>query len=217
MATLNQMTNTLLKARNRNGVAILSHIHNIVQHMAKEHDWDAAARLLQATNKDNANDNNVNRTLRSCLRAYFGERLILKTDKTHDTGYKFVFGIDCKWPEGTVAPCNTGEYDVVLRAVENGVSMDNAGFQRDLREAIKTQKDEPTEEKKRAALRTKAENLAKSLIKAGIEPSLFTSMFNAEVKALKAKQVEIAKQVITLDPVIEEPAAVVEEKEKVPA
>ena len=193
MATLNQISTALLKQRSKNGAAVLSHINNMVQHMAKEHDWDAAARWLRATNKDNSNDQLLNRTLRSAIRAYFGMSLTLKADVTHDTGYRFIYSVDGKWPEGVVPQAQDNAYDVVTNAVANGADVNNGDFQKALRAAIKGEKEDPTEEMKKANLQKKAKRDVASIIKEGLAPELYLAYLHKEIRAAKAAIAKEAK------------------------
>ena len=211
MATLNQISTKLLRTRNANGQEILQHIHNMVEHIAKEHDWDAAARWLRATNKENASDSVLNRTLRMCIAAYFGGRLTLKSDVTHDTGYRFTFGTDGKWPEGEVPEGNDGAYAVVRNAVENKADVNNAQFQKGLREAIRKEKEEPTADEKRVALARKAKRDVEAIIKSGLEPYLYMAFFKDALKKVKkeeAKEQAVASETdVVVEPETEEQAA----------
>lgn len=194
MATLNQITSRLLKSRNNNGKELLKHMVAMTEHMLKEHDWDAAARFIRATDGNNASDSNLNRTFRTVVRLAFGPRISLKRDAKHDTGYRFIFGNDGKWPEGEIIPSNT--FAIVLDAVAAGTDVNNAGFQKTLRETLRGDKVDPTYEKIKEGYEKKAANAAKALMKDGVDPAVFANAFANAVALLKAENAKYAEMVV---------------------
>lgn len=184
MATLSQRVKNWINNRGKmghDGVVLIRDL--VTQISGKDHDWNAAAEFLSAT--DNARDGTPNRALRLALRCYFGDTVKIRKDKEHATGYRFAFGSTGKWPQGSISPRNT--WGVMVQAIEQKMSLDDKEFMNLLRKQFVEDKDEPTNEAVRAAYQKTGERLATKLFNDGIPPSVVIQALERKLAALKAQ------------------------------
>lgn len=193
MATLSQRVKNWINTRGKTGHEGVALIADLVQQMAgKDHDWNAAAEFLKAT--DNARDGTPNRALRLALRCYFGDLIKLRKDASHPTGYRFAYGESGKWPVGSLAPRNT--WGAMVEAVERKLSLDDKDFMKLLTSQFKKDAEEPSDEAIRVAYQKAGERLAKKLYNDGVNMTVVIKAMEKTIAALKAQAKEETALVI---------------------
>jgi hypothetical protein len=192
MATLTQRVQKWSQSNDKHGVDGLVLMSDLVQHMGKEHDWDASAQFIQATDR---RDQVANSTFRLILRAYFGSLVTLARDAKHPTGYRFKFGIQGKWPteNGVPQPVRPGNHwGVVEAAIKNGEGFRSSTFLKNLRAEIRGEDEPMTEDEETKAFLAKLDRRAiadaKLVFTEGYPVDAYVGKVQAEYKKLQKQQ-----------------------------
>lgn len=172
MATMNTRIDKWFGNVHKEGKEFIRLAVDAIVQMAVSKNWDAAARI--AGKLDGANMTDVNTAYRMMIRCYFGDRIVMKKDDAHPTGYRFAYK-DGKWPEEEIAPGN--HWAFVVGSLTDGESIFDKVWRTNLRKEVN-----PPKEKSDPAVANEAKHVANFLVKNGFPLSELLPLLEPAVK-----------------------------------
>lgn len=183
MASLLSRVNTFTRSYHDGGIAGLILMNDLAKHIAFGRDWSDAATLLEKT------DENVHGPFKLILRAYFGDKLKLKKDATHKSGWRFTMD----WKEGE-EPLPTNHYGLVRKAIDEKTSYFSKAFLKELRKDM----EDPDKGAKAIDIKAQAKRLLKQYEDNDTNIGLLIVALESLRKEQKALVVEKDKKVVNI-------------------